>query len=119
MRVKAPRGARPECSAAQRHLPGLVRAHRRDAAAARALLRRLRPADDRRSVGCAAVAELEAPPAQTGLQLEVTFEEPDDKVPVTFITTTARVVSSAFRYVSIASFAARVRAREAVARPKH
>jgi hypothetical protein len=45
---------------------------------------------------CRAIAELDAPPAQTGLQLEVSFEEPLSKVPVTYITTTARVIASAF-----------------------
>jgi hypothetical protein len=51
----------------------------------------------KRLVGvCRAIAELDAPPAQTGLQLEVSFEEPLSKIPATFITTTARVVASAF-----------------------
>lgn len=98
MRTKALRGSRSERSAARRqgrlgHVPAC--APPREAAAAWALQSRLQRASSRRSVACAAVAELEAPPAQTGLQLEVTFEEPDAKVPVTFITTTSRVVSSA------------------------
>ena len=42
---------------------------------------------------CRAVAE--APPADIGLQLDVTFEEPVSPIPTTYITTTARVVASA------------------------
>jgi hypothetical protein len=42
-----------------------------------------------------ALAEVDAPPTQAGLQLEVTFEEPTSRVPTTFITTTARVIASA------------------------
>ena len=51
-----------------------------------------------------AVAEMEAPegyvgeapsPTSGGLQLEVSFEEPTEKIPITFIRTKARVVASA------------------------
>jgi hypothetical protein len=52
----------------------------------------------RRHLACRAVAELDAPAtpnASGGLQLEVAFEEPTSRVPVTYINTTARVISSA------------------------
>ena len=63
------------------------------------------PGWPRKRLRCArAVADIEAPPAQdeggtgrenSGLQLEVNFEEPRSKIPVTRINTKARVISSA------------------------
>lgn len=58
---------------------------------------------------CRAVAEMEAPegyvgeapsPTSGGLQLEVSFEEPTEKIPPTFIRTKARVIASAAEYIS-------------------